>query len=91
MPRTRDDVRIPAPHAVSLKRGGHVAKKHAKAMLLSGGNPRIAMAEGAAPVKAYIAAMQRPGDRFRRDGCFSGREPLIPDGHSRRIFQAALC
>lgn len=40
-----------------------MAKKSAKAKLLSGGNPQIAMADGAAPVKAYIAAM--PG--WKRD------------------------
>jgi hypothetical protein len=34
-----------------------------KAKLLSGGNPQIAKADGAAPVKAYIAAM--PG--WKRD------------------------
>jgi hypothetical protein len=34
-----------------------VAKKPAKVVLLSGGNPQIAKAEGAAPVRAYIAAM----------------------------------
>lgn len=34
-----------------------MAKKSGKPVLLSGGNPRIAMADGAAPVRAYIAAM----------------------------------
>ncbi|MFM9059700.1 MAG: DUF1801 domain-containing protein [Planctomycetaceae bacterium] len=34
-----------------------MAKKRTKAVLLSGGNPQIAKADGAAPVKAYIAAM----------------------------------
>ena len=34
-----------------------MAKKRAKAKLLSGGNPQIAKADGAAPVQAYIAAM----------------------------------
>lgn len=34
-----------------------MAKKSAKVVLLSGGNPQIAMADGAAPVRAYIAAM----------------------------------
>ena len=38
-------------------------KKPAKVVLLSGGNPQIAKAEGAAPVRAYIAAM--PG--WKRD------------------------
>ena len=39
------------------------ARKGAKAALLSGGNPRIAKADGDAPVQAYIAAM--PG--WKRD------------------------
>lgn len=34
-----------------------MAKKKAKPVLLSGGNPRIAKACGDAPVKAYLAAM----------------------------------
>ena len=34
-----------------------VAKKPAKVVLLSGGNPQIAKADGAAPVRAYISAM----------------------------------
>jgi hypothetical protein len=38
-------------------------KKPPKAKLLTGGNPKIAKADGAAPVKAYIAAM--PG--WKRD------------------------
>ena len=38
-------------------------KKPAKVVLLSGGNPQIAKADGAAPVRAYIAAM--PG--WKRD------------------------
>jgi hypothetical protein len=46
-----------------LSAGGRVAKKPAKVVLLSGGNPQIAKAEGAAPVRAYIAAM--PG--WKRD------------------------
>ena len=40
-----------------------MAKKPAKVALLSGGNPQIAKADGAAPVRAYIAAM--PG--WKRD------------------------
>ena len=40
-----------------------MAKTPAKVVLLSGGNPQIAKAEGAAPVRAYIAAM--PG--WKRD------------------------
>ena len=40
-----------------------MAKKSAKPVLLSGGNPQIAKADGDAPVKAYIAAM--PG--WKRD------------------------
>lgn len=34
-----------------------MAKSPRKPKLLSGGNPQIAMGEGAAPVKAYIAAL----------------------------------
>lgn len=34
-----------------------MARKPTKVVLLSGGNPQIAKADGAAPVKAYIAAM----------------------------------
>ena len=40
-----------------------MAKKSTKVKLLSGGNPQIAKADGAAPVKAYIDAM--PG--WKRD------------------------
>ena len=40
-----------------------VTKRAAKPKLLSGGNPQIAMADGDAPVQAYIAAM--PG--WKRD------------------------
>jgi len=39
------------------------ARKEKKVALLSGGNPQIAMADGDAPVQAYIAAM--PG--WKRD------------------------
>jgi hypothetical protein len=46
------------------KKSAKVAKKSAaKPMLLSGGNPQIAMGDGDAPVQAYIAAM--PG--WKRD------------------------
>lgn len=34
-----------------------MAKKPARVVLLTGGNPQIAKAAGAAPVRAYIAAM----------------------------------
>lgn len=40
-----------------------VARRGAKPALLAGGNPRIAKADGEAPVRAYIAAM--PG--WKRD------------------------
>ena len=49
-----------------MKRVGKAAaktRKRAKAAVLSGGNPRIAKAEGDAPVRAYIARM--PG--WKRD------------------------
>ena len=36
---------------------GKKTSKKSKVALLSGGNPQIAKADGAAPVKAYIAAM----------------------------------
>jgi hypothetical protein len=57
-----------APKAgAKTKRGASKAKPRAvrgkKAVLLAGGNPRIAKADGDAPVKAYIAAM--PG--WKRD------------------------
>ena len=35
----------------------HLGKPRKKAVLLSGGNPQIAKADGDAPVRAYIAAM----------------------------------
>ena len=46
--------RKPAAKAIKLRQGE-------KVILLSGGNPRIAKAEGDAPVQAYIAAM--PGGK----------------------------
>jgi hypothetical protein len=42
---------------------GKTSRKSTKPTLLSGGNPQIAKGEGAAPVRAYIAAM--PG--WKRD------------------------
>jgi len=45
------------------KRSKGSAKKAARPVLLSGGNPQIAKADGEAPVRAYIAAM--PG--WKRD------------------------
>lgn len=42
---------------------GPVAKRPTKPLLLAGGNPQIAKADGDAPVQAYIAAM--PG--WKRD------------------------
>jgi hypothetical protein len=47
----------------AVSRNRAPAKKGAKVVLLSGGNPQIAKAEGDAPVQAYIAAM--PG--WKRD------------------------
>ena len=42
----------------TTKRSAKIAKKaDAKPVLLSGGNPQIAKADGDAPVQAYIAAM----------------------------------
>ena len=43
--------------------GKKTSRKSAKVVLLSGGNPQIAKADGDAPVQAYIAAM--PG--WKRD------------------------
>jgi hypothetical protein len=65
-PRTKTTSKA-APRA-SKSRGtgasvGSPPKKRKKVVLLSGGNPQIAKAEGDAPVQAYIAAI--PG--WRRD------------------------
>jgi len=38
-------------------RGANLSQKNGEAVLLSGGNPQIAKADGNAPVQAYIAAM----------------------------------
>jgi hypothetical protein len=58
----------PPRAGAKAKSGVHEAKpikarKRAKVVLLSGGNPQIAKADGDAPVQAYIAAM--PG--WKRD------------------------
>lgn len=45
------------------RKAASAARKKGKTVLLSGGNPQIAKAEGDAPVQAYIAAM--PG--WKRD------------------------
>ncbi len=49
----------------STKNGA--ARKGDKVVLLSGGNPRIAKADGDAPVQAYIAAMSGGGAGWKRD------------------------
>ena len=49
--------------AMDRSRAGKAPTKGAKVILLSGGNPQIAKADGDAPVQAYIAAM--PG--WKRD------------------------
>lgn len=49
--------------AKGTSRAGKAPTKGAKVVLLSGGNPQIAKADGDAPVQAYIAAM--PG--WKRD------------------------
>jgi hypothetical protein len=41
-----------------------MAKKSATPVLLSGGNPQIAKADGNAPVQAYIAAVADPRQAF---------------------------
>ncbi len=53
-PKTKRAARASGPRKPAAK-----AKKTAKraVVLLSGGNPQIAMADGDAPVQAYIAAM----------------------------------
>jgi hypothetical protein len=61
-------VALNAPSAEKAKLGGKAAKpikagNGAQVVLLSGGNPQIAKADGDAPVQAYIAAM--PG--WKRD------------------------
>lgn len=38
-------------------KGANISQKDGEAVLLSGGNPQIAKADGNAPVQAYIAAM----------------------------------
>src|SRR5688500_8280877 len=48
---------------IPLNKKSKVAQKAAKPVLLSGGNPQIAKADGDAPVQAYIAAM--PGWKRR--------------------------
>lgn len=51
---------VPGGRTIDLRRsakGIAVTKKSAKIVLLSGGNPRIAKADGQAPVKSYITAM----------------------------------
>jgi hypothetical protein len=42
---------------VATRRVAAKSEKSAKPVLLAGGNPQIAMADGDAPVQAYIAAM----------------------------------
>src|SRR5262245_46859789 len=54
--------RAPQSRSESVAPGTR-SRKVAKPVLLSGGNPQIAKAEGDAPVQAYIAAM--PG--WKRD------------------------
>jgi hypothetical protein len=53
------------------------ARNRETVVLLSGGNPQIAKAEGDAPVQAYIAATRRipPGVI---DGCWSHRRSSAP-------------
>jgi hypothetical protein len=53
----------PRTSAARSKAPAKAKRRAAKPVLLSGGNPQIAKAEGDAPVKAYIAAM--PG--WKRD------------------------
>ena len=48
------------------KKSKTTRKAAAKPVLLAGGNPQIAKAEGDAPVQAYIAAMLRPASAASR-------------------------
>ena len=59
-PRTRVAAKAAKPRKTASK---SQPRKAAKPVLLAGGNPQIAMADGDAPVQAYIAAM--PG--WKRD------------------------
>jgi hypothetical protein len=56
-----------------------VARKSAKVVLLSGGNPQIAKGDGDAPVQAYIAAMpdwkRAVGERL--DALIVGNVPKV--------------
>jgi hypothetical protein len=51
--KSRTDAVLPAKPRFAKPK----AKRGAKAVLLSGGNPQVAKAEGDAPVQAYIAAL----------------------------------
>jgi hypothetical protein len=63
-PKTGAGMRVAATAAKPRKRApGAQPRKGAKPILLTGGNPQIAKADGDAPVQAYIAAM--PG--WKRD------------------------
>lgn len=63
MLKSRAKARSAKKTAAKSRSRKKVAKKAAKPALLAGGNPQIAMADGNAPVQAYIAAM--PG--WKRD------------------------
>jgi hypothetical protein len=76
----RDTAKVAKPRKTETKRHPKSsARKAAKPVLLSGGNPQIAKAHGDAPVQAYIAAM--PGwksDLGRRlDGLIARAVPGV--------------
>lgn len=59
----RREGQLPVEGGAKARPAAPKVRKVQKAPLLSGGNPRIAKADGAAPVQAYIAGM--PG--WKRD------------------------
>ena len=63
MPNMSRDTRFGAKPMAAGKAAKNTARAGNKPVLLSGGNPQIAKADGDAPVQAYIAAM--PG--WKRD------------------------
>src|SRR5262245_58329754 len=60
---TSESIKKPTAKSRTARRPARTAKKTttkrgaAKPVLLTGGNPQIAKAEGSAPVQAYVAAM----------------------------------
>ena len=71
--------RKPAPKKAAKKTAGKLAKGERGVVLLSGGNPQIAKADGDAPVQAYIAAMPgwKSGLGRRLDGLIARAVPEV--------------